>query len=82
MDNSATNPVRFEGTNPVRFEGTEIRVPSSSVVHASGGGATYDDRTRIVYTKVRPVLKTAEFLAAISRVHGASVYSTATTPAR
>ena len=31
---------------------------------ATGGGATYDDRTRVVYTKVRPVLKTADFLAA------------------
>ena len=31
---------------------------------ASGGGATYDERTRIVCTKVRPVLKTADFLAA------------------
>jgi hypothetical protein len=35
------------------------------VVLATGGsGATYDDQTRIVYTKVRPVLKTADFLAA------------------
>jgi hypothetical protein len=52
-------------TNPLRFEGTEIRLPSASVVLATGGsGATYDDQTRIVYTKVRPVLKTADFLAA------------------
>ena len=50
--------------NPLRFEGTEIRIPSASVTLASGGGATYDERTRIVYTKVRPVLKTADFLAA------------------
>jgi hypothetical protein len=34
------------------------------VLATGGGGATYDDQTRIVYTKVRPVLKTADFLAA------------------
>jgi Alpha-L-arabinofuranosidase B, catalytic len=56
VDNSATNPVRFEGT--------EIRVPNASVAISSGGGHTADERTRIVYTKVRPVLKTADFLAA------------------
>jgi Alpha-L-arabinofuranosidase B, catalytic len=57
--------VESAATNPVRFEGTEIRVPSASLVLATGGGgATYDDRTRIVYTKVCPVLKTADFLAA------------------
>jgi len=57
--------VESAATNPLRFEGTEIRVPSASVVLATGGGgATYDDQTRIVYTKVRPVLKTADFLAA------------------
>jgi hypothetical protein len=56
IDNSATNPVRVEGA--------EIRVPNASVPISSGGGHTADDRTRIVYTKVRPVLKTADFLAA------------------
>jgi len=50
--------------NPVRFEGTEIRVPNPSAVLTIGGGATYDDRTRVVYIKVRPVLKTADFSAA------------------
>jgi hypothetical protein len=34
------------------------------VLATGGGGATYDDQTRIVHTKVRPVLKTADFLAA------------------
>jgi hypothetical protein len=58
--------VESAATNPVRVEGTEIRVPSASLVLATcgGGGATYDDRTRIVYTNVRPVLKTGDFLAA------------------
>jgi hypothetical protein len=51
-------------TNPVRVEGAEIRVPNSTVVISNGGGHTADDRTRIVYTKVRPVLKLADFLAA------------------
>jgi Alpha-L-arabinofuranosidase B, catalytic len=61
----ATYPiVENSAVNPVRFEGTEIRVPNAAVTLATGGGATYDDRTRVVYTKVRPVLKTADFLAA------------------
>jgi Alpha-L-arabinofuranosidase B, catalytic len=63
-EDATTAVVDNSATNPVRFEGTEIRVPSASVTLASGGGATYDERTRIVYTKVRPVLKTADFLAA------------------
>jgi aspartate oxidase len=43
---------------PLRFEGTEVRVPSAPavVLATGGGGATYDDQTRIDYTKVRPVL--------------------------
>ena len=61
----ATYPiVENSATNPVRFEGTEFRVPNPSSVLATGGGATYDDRTRVLYTKVRPVLKTADFSAA------------------
>jgi hypothetical protein len=38
--------------------------PERILTLANGAGATYDDRTRIVYTKVRPVLKIADFLAA------------------
>jgi Alpha-L-arabinofuranosidase B, catalytic len=56
--------VESAATNPLRFEGTEIRVLASVVLATGGGSATYDDQTRIVYTKVRPVLKTADFLAA------------------
>jgi hypothetical protein len=75
--------VESSATNPVRFEGTEIRVPNASDVLATGGGrATYDDRTRVVYTKVRPVLKTADFLAATPVAFLAFGSSTATTQAR
>ena len=63
-EDATTAVVDNSASNPIRFEGTEIRVPSASVTLASGGGATYDERTRIVSTKVRPVLKTADFLAA------------------
>jgi hypothetical protein len=75
--------VESAATNPVRFEGTEIRVPNASVVLATGGGgATYDDRTRVVYTKVRPVLKTADSSPQCQSRSWAYGYSTATTPDR
>jgi hypothetical protein len=51
-------------------------------VSRAGGGATYDERTRIVYTKVRPVLKTADSSPRSQSSSAAYGCSTATTPVR
>jgi hypothetical protein len=58
------------GTNPSRFEGTEIRIPDASVAISEGNGHVMDAQTRVVYTKTRPTLKTSNFLAAQANAFG------------